>query len=150
MANLTEFQQRGYILAKDLLAEKTVKQLIQKLDDLSRRRRRLGGWTIPDGVTQFPLFWPLIFNERLLETVRELIGPNIRFLQHNDLHVGFSSYNWHRDSVSRRLGEGRDWDETEPYKIVRVGFYLQPRDGSSFQLGLLPSTHRMPLASELR
>jgi hypothetical protein len=73
-----------------------------------------------------------------------LIGDNIRFLQHNDLHVNFSSYNWHRDSVSRTLGEGPDWDETEPYRIARVGLYLQPRTAASFQLGLLPGTHRLP------
>src|SRR5262249_32370800 len=90
------------------------------------------------------------FNENLLKFARELIGPNIRFLQHNDIHVGFSSFNWHRDSVSRKLGEGRDWDETEPYRIVRVGFYLQPRDACSFKLGLLPGTHRVPSSSETR
>src|SRR5215510_6786201 len=147
MASVLDFQQRGYALAKGILTEETVRQFIRKLDDLSRRRRGFGGWTVPDGVTQIPRFWPLIFNEKLLEIVRELIGPDIRFLQHNDLHVGFSSYNWHRDSVSRRLGEGRDWDESEPYRIVRVGFYLQPRDASSFQLGFLPSTHRPVPAS---
>src|SRR5262249_19077969 len=61
---------------------------------------------------------------------------------------GFSSFNWHRDSVSRKLGLGPDWDETDPYRIVRVGFYLQPRNASSFRLGLLPGTHRMPSPSE--
>src|SRR5262245_16824883 len=150
MANVAEFHERGYILVKDILAEDAVRQLVRKLVDLSRRRRGVGGWTVPDGVTQVPLFWPLIFNEALLKIVRELIGPDIRFLQHNDLHVGFSSYNWHRDSVSRRLGEGRDWNETEPYRIVRVGFYLQPRAESSFQLGLLPGTHRLPAPENSR
>src|SRR5262249_20315676 len=97
--------------------------------------------------TQSRCFWPLIFNTKLLTIVRELIGPDIRFLQHNDLHVGFSSLNWHRDSVSRKLGEGGDWDEIEPYRIVRVGFYLQPR-GCAFRLGLLPGTHHAPSSSE--
>src|SRR5262249_12229488 len=91
---------------------------------------------------------PLVFNQKLLDTIRTLIGSDIRFLQHNDLHVGFSSLNWHRDSVSRRLGEGRDWDETEPYRIARVGFYLQPRENSEFRLGLLPETHRLAAASQ--
>ncbi len=150
MSKMSEFQSRGYSVATGILNEETVQHLVRKLDDLSRRRRGFGGWTVPDGVTQTPRFWPLIFNETMLATVRELIGPDIRFLQHNDLHVGFSSYNWHRDSVSRRLGERRDWDETEPYRIVRVGFYLQPRDKSPFRLGFLPGTHRLPSSAETR
>jgi hypothetical protein len=101
-------------------------------------------------LTQTRAFWPLIFNEKLLNIVRELIGSEIRFIQHNDLHVGFSSFNWHRDSVSRKLGEGPDWDEVTPYRIVRVGFYLQPRSTPSFQLGLLPGTHLAPSPSEIR
>lgn len=47
------------------------------------------------------------------QVVKGLLGPGIRFLQHTDLHVGFSSFNWHRDSAHRRYGKGPDWDETE-------------------------------------
>jgi len=150
MARISEFQQRGYILAKDILTEDTVRDLVRQLDELSHRWQKIGAWTVPDGVTQVSRFWPLIFNDRLLEIVRELTGPDVRFLQHNDLHVGFSSYNWHRDSVNRRLGEGRDWDETEPYRIVRVGFYLHPRAESAFRLGLIPGTHRLDTATNRR
>jgi hypothetical protein len=145
-----EFQEKGYVLVKELLPEEAVKTAVQNLDRLSEQQRRIGGWTTPDGLTQTECFWPLIFDDKLLATVRGLLGENIRFLQHNDLHVDFSSYNWHRDSVSRKLGEGPDWDETEPYRIVRVGFYLQPRSASAFQLGLLPGTHRLPSAPRER
>jgi hypothetical protein len=147
MTKPKEFQQKGYILENGILTQNDVECIIRNLDDMSKQQRGAGGWTVPDGVTQSRCFWPLIFNEKLLSIVRELIGSDIRFLQHNDLHVGFSSLNWHRDSVSRRLNEGGDWDETEPYRIVRVGFYLQPR-GSDFRLGLLPGTHRTPSSSE--
>jgi len=148
MTRLAEFQNKGYIPATGILSQDDIECTIRNLDSMSGQRRGAGGWTVPDGVTQSRCLWPLIFNEKLLNVVRELIGPDICFLQHNDLHVGFSSLNWHRDSISRKLGEGRDWDETEPYRIVRVGFYLQPRSLSSFQLGLLPGTHRTPSSSE--
>jgi hypothetical protein len=74
------------------------------------------------------------------------------FLQHTDLHVGFSSFNWHRDSVSRALGVGPDWDERDAtYRIVRVGLYLQSA-GGAFKLGLVPGTHRLvdPRAQKAR
>jgi ADP-heptose:LPS heptosyltransferase len=112
-----EFQKKGYVLATGILTQDDVECMIRNLDDMSGQQRGAGGWTVPDGVTQSRCFWPLIFNKKLLSVVRELIGTDIRFLQHNDLHVGFSSLNWHRDSVTRRLGEGADWDETEPYRI---------------------------------
>ena len=150
MTRAAEFKEKGYVLVKGLLPKKTVEMLAQDLDRLSERHRAIGGWTVPDGVTQTPCFWPLIFNASVLDQVRELLGENIRFLQHNDLHVDFSSYNWHRDSVTRTLGRGSDWDTTEPYRIVRIGFYLQPRIKSSFRLGLLPGTHRLPSPPEAR
>src|SRR5262249_37866886 len=146
MTRATEFQKKGYVLANGIMTQDDVDCIVRNLDDMSEQLRGPGEWTVPDGVTQSRCFWPLIFNEKLLSVVRELIGTDIRFLQHNDLHVGFSSLNWHRDSVSRKLGEGADWDETEPYRIVRVGFYLQAR-GSTFRLGLLPGTHRKPSSS---
>jgi hypothetical protein len=140
----SSFHDKGYVLVTELLPREMVAETVEILDRLAGKRRGLGGWTAPDGVTQVSSLWPIIFNRRLLEEVRRLIGPNIRFLQHNDLHIGFSSYNWHRDSVSRKFGEGSDWDPSEPYRIVRVGIYLQPRNASSFQLGFLPGTHRLP------
>ena len=145
---ISEFQEKGYVLKSGILTPDTIERVIQNLDEMSGHKRSLGGWTVPDGLTQSRSLWPLIFDEKLLSIARELIGPDIRFLQHNDLHVGFSSLNWHRDSVSRKLGTGRDWEETEPYRIVRIGFYLQPRGASSFKLGLIPGTHRMPSTSE--
>jgi hypothetical protein len=149
MTRLSTFQKKGYVLVADILSQETIELMIRNLDALSQSRRGAIGWTVPDGLTQNRSFWQLIFNEKLLSTVRELIGTDIRFLQHNDLHVGFSSLNWHRDSVSRTLGKGPDWNEAEPYQIVRIGFYLQPRGASSFRLGFLPGTHRMPSALEV-
>jgi Phytanoyl-CoA dioxygenase (PhyH) len=150
MTRISEFHEKGYVVASGILDQEAIESLIHTLNDLAGPQQVAGGWTVPDGLTQTPSFWPLIFKEKLLCIVRELIGPDIRFIQHNDLHVGFSSLNWHRDSVSRKLGEGRDWDETEPYRIVRIGFYLQARGASPFRLGMLPGTHRMPPSSEAR
>src|SRR5262249_53909186 len=67
----------------------------------------------------------------------------VRYLPHNDLHLGFSSFSWHRDNVSRTAGRGPDWDETgEPYRIARVGIYLQRFEDSHFKLGFVNGSHR--------
>ena len=154
-----EFRSRGFVVVKGLLSAVQVEACVDELERLSGRpraafeefriARRLlprplyRGWTLPDGVTRTPAFWPLITLPPLLEVVRELLGNDTRFLQHTDLHVGFSALNWHRDSVNRRLGRSGDWDEEhEPYRLARVAFYFQSHAESGFALGLLPGSHR--------
>src|SRR5262249_14414830 len=74
----------------------------------------------------------------------EALGPPVRYLPHTDLHVGFSSFSWHRDSVTRRFGDGADWDETSaPYRLARAGIYLQRYRDSQVRLGLVQGSPRI-------
>jgi len=158
-----QFREHGYLVAPKLLDPETVENLTRRLEARSGRSRAdfagkdagaaasagLTGWTVPDGVTRHEEFWDLLFQERLLESVRAILGTETKFLQHTDLHVGFSSFNWHRDSVARHYGVGPDWDESiDPYRIVRVGLYLQSAEDNGFRLGLIPGTHRIPRHDE--
>lgn len=149
-----QFQAHGYIVVRGLLSPEEVRFYNDTLETLSGISRgsfnqKVSGrgahisWNRPDGVSKTPEFWPVIFNERLLNTVRELLGPEVRYLQHSDLHVGFSAVSWHRDSVNRKFGVGPDWDEsTQPYQLVRVGIYLQSLAESNFRLGFIAGSHR--------
>lgn len=137
---MTKFNRDGYIVVRSLFPDDKIGFYKKQLDALSAGRDHK--WTLPDGVCQNRRFWDVIFNERILATVRGLLGDKIKFLQHNDVHVGFSSFHWHRDSVCRAFGKGADWDESlEPYQLVRVGIYLQEKTGG-FRLGLVKGTHR--------
>jgi Phytanoyl-CoA dioxygenase (PhyH) len=103
----------------------------------------LGAWTLPDGVSRTPELWDLIFEPRLLAAVRLLLDADVRYLQHSDLHVGFSAVAWHRDNVNRRYGIGDDWnEETEAYRLVRVAIYLQSFAENGFTLALIPGSQR--------
>jgi hypothetical protein len=135
-----KFLRDGYTVFRSLFSQEEIAFYKKQLDDLSVGRKEK--WTLPDGVCQHPAFWDVIFNEKILANVRELFGGTVKFLQHNDLHVGFSSFTWHRDSVCRDFGKGPDWDESaEPYQLARVGIYLQ-ESGGGFRLGMLPGTQR--------
>ena len=137
-----EFTTNGYTVLRNLLPAEEVVFYREKLEELSRGGRR--SWTFPDGVNQNRDFWPLIFYPALLDTVRDLLDPNLCYLQHNDLHAGFSSMSWHRDNVNRTYGVGSDWDETQyPYQIVRVGIYLQRYEESHSRLGFIRGSHRI-------
>jgi hypothetical protein len=136
----THFQQQGFTVVKNLFSKDEISYYKKELNALSVGRKEK--WTLPDGVAQYPAFWNVIFNEKILSAVRSLLGENVKFLQHNDLHVGFSSFTWHRDSVCRSFGKGPDWDENaEPYQLVRVGIYLQDSAGG-FRLGMVPGSQR--------
>jgi ectoine hydroxylase len=99
--------------------------------------------TLADGVTITEDFWPIIFNERLVAAVRSLIGNDIRYTQHSDLHINLPGGRWHRDSACRDFGVGDDWDETDaPYRVVRVAIYLSDHAASNSSLVVLPGSHR--------
>src|SRR5215475_9328196 len=135
-----EFAEDGFTVVRGLIAASEVAFYVGRLRELAGTAER---WTEPDGVNRHAEFWPLIFSEPLLASVREALGPSVRYLPHTDLHVGFSSFSWHRDSVNRRFGDGADWDETEaPYRLARVGIYLQRYRDSQFRLGFVKGSHK--------
>jgi hypothetical protein len=137
-----QFAAKGFAVVRGLFPASDIAFYTDRLKELAGRKKR---WTQPDGVNANPDFWPVIFNDRLLASVRGILGAEVRYLPHNDLHVGFSSFSWHRDSVNRDAGAGADWDEThEPYRIVRVGIYLQRFEESGFKLGFVSGSHRRP------
>jgi ectoine hydroxylase-related dioxygenase (phytanoyl-CoA dioxygenase family) len=152
-----ELRERGFVVLRGLLGADEVEHAVRRLEALSGRTRAsfavsdgraargglVGAWTRPDGVSQERAFWPLATKPALVAEVRRLLGDGVCYLQHSDLHVGFSAVTWHRDCVNRRFGVGPDWDEgAEPYRILRVGIYLQSFAESRFALRLVPGSHR--------
>lgn len=134
------FDSDGFVVLPSAIPPDDVLRYVSWLQELAGGRDR---WTLPDGVNRHAAFWPIIFNPRVLDAVRQVCGAEACYLPHNDLHVGFSSFAWHRDSVNRRDGVGPDWDEREePYRLARVGIYLQRFEASGFRLGLVPGSHR--------
>lgn len=112
-------------------------------EDLSNEAISGETYTLADGVTTVKDFWPVIFNPTLRETVKTLLGDDIRYTQHSDLHINLHGGRYHRDSACREFGDGPDWDESkEPYKVVRIAVYLSDYDDSGSSIIVLPGTHR--------
>jgi ectoine hydroxylase len=145
------FDRDGYVVVPGLLSPDEAKQYricINRVfglpeEDLDNARIEHKTFTRADGVTTVPDFWPLIFNQRLLGAVRSLIGDDIRYTQHSDLHINLHGGRYHRDNACREYGKGSDWDESaEPYKVVRIAIYLSEYQNSGSSLIVLPGTHR--------
>lgn len=145
------FDRDGYHVIHGLFSEAEARRYrlcINKVfglpaDDLDNNRIDGGTFTLADGVTTMPDFWPVIFNKRLRATVGVLLGADIRYTQHSDLHINLHGGRYHRDNACREYGAGPDWDETrEPYKVVRVAIYLSDYGDSGSSIVVLPGTHR--------
>ncbi len=150
---LEQFRRDGFVVVPRLMAPAEVEEWTVRLETVSglRRRdfgtpraarRRIGAWTMSDGVSRRRDFWPLILHDRILSAARGLVGSGAAFLQDTELHVGFSAHGWHRQTPVEQ--------PDEPYQIVRASLYLQPRE-TSFRLGVVPGTHRPePRSAERR
>ncbi len=145
------FDETGYFLLKGLFSPdeaRHYRMCINKVfdlpeEELDNKRIDGGTFTLADGVTMVPDFWPVIFNERLLGAVRALLGNDIRYTQHSDLHINLHGGRYHRDSACREYGVGPDWDEgKESYKVVRVAIYLSEYRDSGSSIIVLPGSHR--------
>jgi len=148
----------GFIVVRNVLSSDEVRQY--RLNLLKRAGLQESTidpkvtWLLADGPNKCPEWWPLITHDRILNLMREIIGPKIRYLRTSDLHLNNVRRIWHRDSPSRQFGIGSDFDESqEKYHVYRVGIYLQSYQESGSALGLLPGTHhREPsfMRAELR
>ena len=81
MADLKQdFEERGYAVFRGLLSPDEVARYraeIQALSGVADLDFGAKVFTCADGITQNQAFWPLIYDSRLLEAVRALIGPSI-------------------------------------------------------------------------
>lgn len=139
------FIESGYVVVRQLLSSEEVSTYKSKLIYLSDISEAEYGrtWVCPDGISQNPDFWSLIWYPKILKVIQQIFGDSIRYLQHSDLHVNLAGGGWHRDSAHRSFGVGPDWDETlESYQIARVAIYLSAYQDNSSSLALIPQSHR--------
>ena len=140
-----DFQSKGYTVIRGLLNPQECRfyrDEIVKLSGVGDDDFGSQVFECPDGVSKHRPFWPIIYNGRLINVLHEILGPDIRYTQHSDLHAHRTG-GWHRDCACREFGAGPDWqDKDEPYKVVRVAIYLQSFKESGSSLGVMPGSHR--------
>jgi hypothetical protein len=139
-----DFQSKGYAVIRGLLNPQECRfyrEEIVRLSGVSDNDFGSRVFECPDGVSQHKLFWPIISNDHLINVLHEILGPDIRYTQHSDLHAHRTG-GWHRDCACREFGNGPDWqDKDDPYKVVRVAIYLQSFRESGSSLGVVPGSH---------
>ena len=148
--NSDNFVKNGYFVKKKLFNQKEVNKYINEIHEIfkiSRERlaneRQKKTYVLPDGVTKYEKFWPIIYNKSLLSIIRSLIGKNIKYTQHSDIHINLGAGQFHRDNAYRTFKTGPDWNEKKhEYKVVRVAIYLSDSKNYNSSLKILPNTHK--------
>lgn len=137
------FATNGFCVFPNLIPEPERSALAAKLKSqlgvVGQQRRS----TI-DAVNRLPAGQELVFDERILRTVREVLGQDIRFLQVSDLQYNQDHLGWHRDGAYLTNANPRtsDWDErVDPYRVIKIILYLESDHAG---MGVLPGSQRTP------
>ena len=89
--------------------------------------------------------WEFFTNDRLLDIVKNLLGPDIFYL-HTPTIIREDEkdfqYAWHRDSTFKQFGNGPDWDKNEPYNVLSLVTYLSSYDTTRSGINLIPCSHK--------
>jgi hypothetical protein len=83
----------------------------------------------------------VVFNDKLLAVVRQLLGDKIVYFGDSSMQTGEGTRGFHKDSVHRNDPAGSDW--TSRYDLVRFGLYLQDHSRHSGGLKVRQGSHRV-------
>jgi hypothetical protein len=134
MRRKQEFEDRGYEVVPQLLSA-------EQVDHYARLARQLvndaaaakhcpepGHLQHVDGVTARSEFWGLVFRPELIKAMHELIGPDIMYVRHTDIHVQHPPQpGWHRD-ITRPIDDVFETIASRPevpHRIVRALYFLE-------------------------
>jgi len=142
----------GFCAFRNFLSADELKKHISILDDIYKKIGRKSDKFIH--LEQHREAWEIIFNDRMLDVLRSLLGPKIHYLhdasfrysEEQGTSLAFSQTEcpvmWHRDNPCRRFGKGPDWDKNEPYSVVTAVIYLTPYNENKSGVNVIPFSHK--------
>lgn len=150
LKNRDQLLKKGYVVIRNFFNEKESEELKKTIYDIHKKYSpEENDYTEVSGMHKYKEYWNLIYNKKILDTLKKIIGEDIYYLYNSNTRlsndqgkIGRHDYNWHRDSACRIFGFGPDWDKDEIYKVLRVGIYLFDSKEIKSGLNIIPNTHR--------
>ena len=109
-----------------------------------------GGKAKPDWIKDEKLqeLFEIVSKKDIESTVSELVGEEVSFVGHNDLHLN-RTVGWHKDRLNgdvRKYETHEPWDtvEDQTMKIFKVNIYLQDHTKNDDALTVRVGSHRYP------
>jgi len=141
LTNKESLLKNGYCIVRNLLNNKEV----EKAKSIINKISKTSGKKLNTDMFNYRESWELFTNDRLLNIVKDLLGPDIFFLhtcltrRENEKDI---NYTWHRDNPCRLFGKGPDWDKKEPYNVLSIIIYLSSSETTGSGINLIPSSHK--------
>ena len=130
-------QKDGWAVAKGIFSSEEVTQL--RADAYNAR-------CLDGDLLSIPCFEHIVYNERIIKLVSELLEGRITYFGESRLLVesinGRKGGAFHRDNPDRYDSNGPDWRST--YNVVRIGIYLQNHKNFSEGIGFFSGSHKNP------
>ena len=137
----------GYFVKKNLFNTEEVEKLKSVMEKIHINNNK----TIINDLQNYEETWEFLVNDKLLDSLKELIGEKIYYL-----HTGItrrenpkdikSSWGWHRDNPCRRFGFGPDWNKSKPYDVISAIIYLSDSRITKSGLKIIPYSHKTSLS----
>ena len=139
--NKEDFFKYGYCVIRNVLEPLEIEKYRMSIQKISKEVNA----KVVIGIHKYKEFWDIIAHEKILSTIKNLLGSEeIRYLYNAATrHEPPNSwpYSWHRDNTCRVFGVGPDWDKNQIFNVVRVGIYLTPYENVRSGINVIPFSH---------
>jgi hypothetical protein len=145
------FERDGYALIKGVFSREEAEQLREaalKLKETEPAENKVYDPQVPKltwfhgDILSKPGIDHLVFDDRMLRIVREVLGDEIVYFGDSNFQIGQGCRGLHKDCVDREDPEGPDWKS--PYTIVRMGLYLEDHARHSGGVKIRKGSHLYP------
>jgi len=147
---VAHFETFGFLVLRKLFSEAEMEGLISQYEDImlaDRAGRPFRGerQSVQPFVENSPVLTAVIEDDRIYETVKELLGPDFAWVgSDGNYYVGDTL--WHADGLRHAIDTTLpDWH----YPIIKVAFYLDPVSKDTGCLRIIPGSHKAGYADRL-
>ncbi|MBX7093164.1 MAG: hypothetical protein K1X56_00460 [Flavobacteriales bacterium] len=135
MSDKSQLESKGWVWKTAVFSKEEIAQ-IRKWAEEAKKKNPMGDLLQDDNL------WKVLTDDRVLNLVKELVGPNPVYFGDSNISFDVSDNGFHKDNVDRFNPTGGDWKGQ--YTIVRMGIYLQDHFEHSGGLTLRENSHTKP------
>jgi ectoine hydroxylase-related dioxygenase (phytanoyl-CoA dioxygenase family) len=135
--DVREFEEKGYVLVREVIDKDTVARLRPMLLEALRKRNSN---VLDDGIVYYPELYAVLKSPKLVAALGALLGTPFVVPPHTSvMHNSFGVF--HADTTVLDL-EGWSFHKDKNYRMVTCAVYLQDNNEFGGGIRLIPGTHR--------
>ena len=155
---MERFSETGFATIP-IFTQDEISLLRSKITNASLNFPMYNGDSIPDPIAfpEFAFLKDIIEDSRIVNNVKAALGPNIRFVGHND--IGFNRVvGWHKDRLNNQYNEYEKTPIWGPeamlpntgFGIVKVAIYFQDHSSNNHAMKVIPNSYKTPAPTVIR